>query len=390
MIDVYTRLARALDKLPSGYPATEDGVHLDILRKIFSPKDAAMTLRLKPVPEPVEVIARRIRRPPDEVKTDLDAMADKGQIFKMRMRGVENYAMAPFVIGIWEFQLNHLDREMAELFERYAPTLVGTLGGHEPAVVRVVPVNKRIDARAEIMPYDDLRQILESCNSFRVAECICRKEMDLLGKPCSHTLETCMSFARAADAYDGMPEWGREVTREEALELLDTSEEEGLVHNTYNTQGEPYFVCNCCSCCCGLLRALNEHDAPYMIARSNYVAEIDVDECNVCGVCEEGERCPVDAINEVDEDLFQVDGTRCLGCGVCAVGCEYDAIQLVERPESEQRTPPKSIIQWSLDRTDHRKGKIAGAAMRGWVAWEGLKMAARRRAQQSAAPKRSS
>ncbi len=110
MTDVYTRLARALDKLPNGYPAAEDGVHLEILRKIFSPKDAAMTLRLKPIPEPVEVIARRIRRPPDEVKTDLDAMADRGQIFKMRMRGIEHYAMAPFVIGIWEFQLNRLDR----------------------------------------------------------------------------------------------------------------------------------------------------------------------------------------------------------------------------------------------------------------------------------------
>ncbi len=64
---------------------------------------------------------------------------------------------------------------MAELFERYAPSLLTSLGGHEPALVRVVPVNKRIDARAEIMRYDDLRQMLEGCNSFRVAECICRK-----------------------------------------------------------------------------------------------------------------------------------------------------------------------------------------------------------------------
>ena len=37
MTDVYGRLAKALDKLPNGYPAAEDGVHLEILRKIFSP-----------------------------------------------------------------------------------------------------------------------------------------------------------------------------------------------------------------------------------------------------------------------------------------------------------------------------------------------------------------
>ena len=82
---------------------------------------------------------------------DLDGMAERGQILKLRRRGVANYAMAPFVVGIWAFQLNHLDREMAELFERYAPTLLTTLGAHEPALVRVVPVNKRIDASAEIM-----------------------------------------------------------------------------------------------------------------------------------------------------------------------------------------------------------------------------------------------
>jgi electron transport complex protein RnfB len=381
MTDVYTRLARALDKLPHGFPPAEDGVELEILRKIFSPEDAAMALRLKPIPEPAGVIARRVGLPAEQVARTLDAMAEHGQIFKLRQRGEETYALAPFVIGIWEFQLNHLDREMAELFERYGPTLLATVGGAEPALVRVVPVNKRIDARAEIMRYDDLRQILESCSSFRVAECICRKEMELLGKPCSHSRETCMSFARAEDAYDGMPEWGRRVTREEALELLDACEAEGLVHNTYNVQREPFFVCNCCSCCCGLLRALNEHDAPYLIARSNYVAEIDVDACNVCGICSDGERCPVGAIGEVDDDVFRVDGQRCLGCGVCAVACEYEAIHLVERPEAERLTPPETIVHWSLDRTDHRKGRLAGAALRGWVAWEGLKMAARRRVQ---------
>jgi Fe-S-cluster-containing hydrogenase component 2 len=379
MADVYTRLAHALDKMPHGFPSTEDGVELEILRKIFSPEDAAMTLRLKPIPEPVETIARRVRQPADEVRDRLDAMAERGQIFKMRQRGVVQYAMAPFVIGIWEFQLNHLDREMAELFEAYAPSLLTTVAGSAPALVRVVPVNRRIDARAEVMPYDDLRQILERCNSFRVAECICRKEMGLLGKPCSHTMETCMSFARDEDAYEGMPEWGRQVTREEALALLDRSEEEGLVHNTYNVQREPYFVCNCCSCCCGLLRALNDYGAPYMIARSNYLSEIDPDSCTECGVCDEG-RCPVDAISAVDEG-HQVDEALCLGCGVCAIACEYDAIRLVERPEEDRIVPPKNLIKWSLDRTDHRRGKVKGAAMRGWMAWEGLKMAARRRAQ---------
>jgi ferredoxin len=187
-----------------------------------------------------------------------------------------------------------------------------------------------------------------------------------------------MSFARDENAFEDLPEWGRVVTRDEALALLDASEEEGLVHCTYNVQNEPFFVCNCCSCCCGLLRAVNLHGTPYMIARSNYVAEIDLDECSECGVCDE-DRCPVEAITDGDEG-HMVKGETCIGCGVCAEGCDYDAIRLVMRPEEERMTPPKNLVTWSLDRVDHRHGKVKGAAMRGWVAWEGLKMAARKRA----------
>jgi Pyruvate/2-oxoacid:ferredoxin oxidoreductase delta subunit len=378
MADVFKRLARALDGLPHGYPSTESGVELKILRKIFSPEDAEMALRLKVLPETAAMIARRLRRPTEEVRAILDGMAERGQIYKLRMRGRDYYGLAPFVVGIWEFQLNRIDRELAELVEEYAPALFGSLGGVAPALARVVPVNRRIDAKAEILPYDDLRKMMESCNSFRVADCLCRKEQALLGKPCSHTSETCMSFSREPDAYEGMPEWGRVITRDEALALLERVEDEGLVHCTYNFQREPFFVCNCCSCCCGFLRAVTDHDAPYMLARSNYVSEIDPDTCTECGDCTTG-RCPTNSISAAGE-VYAVDQERCLGCGVCAVACEYDAIRLVPRPDAEQVTPPEDMVRWSLSRIDHRHGRVKGAAMRGWLAWESLKIAARSRA----------
>lgn len=379
MADVFERLAKALDGLPNGFPATDSGVELAILRKIFSPEDAAMALRLKPLPETAAMVARRLRRPTDEVRETLDGMAERGQIFSFRLRGRRYYALAPFIVGIWEFQLNRLDRELAELFEAYAPALLGALGGTAPHLARVIPVNRRLEARAEVLPYDDLKALLERCSSFRVADCLCRKEQALLGKPCRHTSETCMSFSREPNAYQDSPEWGREITREEALELLERVEEEGLVHCTYNVQREPFFVCNCCSCCCGFLRAVSEHGAPYMLARSNYVSAIDRETCSECGDCG-GDRCPVAAIS-AGSGGYVVDQGRCIGCGVCALACSYDAIRLVTRPEPERLTPPSTLIGWSLQRIDHRHGRLKGAAMRGWLVWEGLKMAARRRAE---------
>ena len=203
MTDIYRRLAARLDSLPHGFPATDDGVELAILRRIFSPEDAAMALKLKPLPETAATVARRLRLPVETVRSRLDAMAEKGQIYTLIQRGRRYYGLAPFIIGIWEFQLHWLDHEMAELFEAYAPTLLRELGGSGPALARVVPVNRRIDVAAQVLPYDDLRAALERCRSFRVADCLCRTERALLGDPCTHPLETCMSFSREENATRG-------------------------------------------------------------------------------------------------------------------------------------------------------------------------------------------
>ncbi|MFZ5788500.1 MAG: DUF362 domain-containing protein [Acidobacteriota bacterium] len=377
MNDVHSRLARRLDGLPQGYPATESGVEVRILRKIFSPEDAAWALRLKPLPETAATIARRLRLPVEEVRAQLDRMADRGQIASFWFKDRHCYALAPFVVGIWEFQLNHMDRELAALFEEYAPTLLRTLGGSAPALARVIPVNRRLSAQAQVLPYEDLRTLLGDARAFRVADCLCRTERALQGHPCSHPIETCLSFSREEHAYENVPEWGRPISRDEAFRLLDDVEREGLVHCTYNVQREPMFLCNCCSCCCGFLRSLNEFQAPYMLAHSSLRAEIAEDGCTACGECASG-RCPVGAIAE-REGAYRVDGERCIGCGVCAVACPADAIALVARPPAEVPEPPRHVIQWHLDRATQRQGALRGLALRGWLTWEGLKMAAAQR-----------
>lgn len=368
MKDVYGRLARALDKLPQGFPATESGLELRILRKIFSPEDAEAALRLKPIPETAGAIARRWRRPEDEVRATLEGMASRGQILSFKQRGRQRYAMAPWVVGIYEFQLERMDRELAELCEAYMPVFGKTVGGTEPGLARVVPVNKTIDAEATVLAYEDVRRMLDEGRSFRLMDCICRQEQAALGNPCSHTLETCLAFSREPDAYDSFPPWGRTITKDEALAVLDAAEEEGLVHCTYNLQRDQMFICNCCSCCCGFLKLLTELETPYGLIRSNWVATIDPELCSGCGVCVD-ERCPVGAI-EVRGESYEVTSDRCIGCGVCAVTCPTDAIELAPRPESERTEPPPNIVDWSVRRAANRSGPVKGLVLRGWLAWE--------------------
>ena len=372
MTDVYKRLAKKLDKLPQGFPATESGVELEILRRIFSPEDAEMALRLKPIPETAEGIANRLGRPHDEMRTTLDGMARRGQIAAMQWRGERRYAIAPFIVGIFEYQLPFMDRELAELCEAYAPHLAKTIGGAEPGFARVVPVNKRIDGRTTVLAYEDTRRMIEGARSFRVMDCICRTEQALLENPCSHTVETCLTFSKEENAYNDSHLGGRIINREEALAVLGAAEKEGLVHCTYNFEHNQIFICNCCSCCCGFLRLLTEYHTPYGLVRSNWVAVIDEELCETCGVCA-NERCPVEAVEETDGGDYRVIGDRCIGCGVCVVTCPTEAMSIVPRPESEHTVPPRNIVDWSVQRAANRSGPVKAMALRGWLKWREMR-----------------
>ncbi len=372
MSNDFRRLAKKLDKLPQGFPATPSGVEIRILEKIFTPEDAEMALELRPIPETAAQIARRLKRPLEDVRNVLDGMAARGQIGAFKVRGARKYALMPFIVGIFELQLGRIDQELADLCEEYAPHLAKTLGGSRPALGRVVPVNKTIDGRATVLAYEDTRKMIDGARSFRVMDCICRTEKALQGQPCSHTLETCLAFSREEDAYDQSPLPGRVISKEEALAVLAAAEEEGLVHCTYNFARNQMFVCNCCDCCCGFLRMLTEFHAPHGLVRSNWVASIDEETCAVCGVCAD-ERCPVTAIEAVDGEAFRVNDGRCIGCGVCVITCPSGALSLEPRPEDERTTPPKNIVDWSVRRAANRSGPIKGLALKGWLAWNALR-----------------
>jgi Na+-translocating ferredoxin:NAD+ oxidoreductase subunit B len=367
MTDPYKLLAAKLNRMPHGFPSTASGVELRILKKIFSPEEAGMAPKLPMMPESAEEIAKRLREPVAGVKTQLDEMVAKGQLASFKMNGAQKYILMPFVIGIYEFQLKRLDKELSDLFEEYIPHLMPVLGGKKPALARIIPVNTTIDPKAEVLTYEDLNEMIRRSRSFAVNECICRKERALQGHPCKHTLETCMTFSKEENAFEINPLSARIISRDEALRLLDTAEKEGLVHATYNVRDDFMFVCNCCSCCCGLLRGLNEFHAPYLVAHSNFIACIDSNTCSDCRLCAT-ERCPTQAINMID-GAHVVSKERCIGCGACAAVCPTGSIKLLRRPQAERSVPSRDLMNWSLERASNRSGPLTRLALRTYAAW---------------------
>jgi Pyruvate/2-oxoacid:ferredoxin oxidoreductase delta subunit len=351
MDDVYKRLARRLDELPNGFPSTKSGVELKILQKIFTPDEAEMTLKIRPIPETVEAIAERLGKPVPEMQAILDNLVVKGQIGSLKIAGQRMYLLLPFVIGIFELQVNRMDEELARLFDEYEPEFVKAVGRFDPPVARVVPVNQQIDAELHVHRYEDVRRMVDEAKSFELNECICRKERALLGEGCGHMLEACLSFSNEEGEYDRYAR-GKTISKEEALKVIADAEAEGLVHCTYNVQHGQIFLCNCCGCCCGLLRSIKKFKVPSMLAKSNFVASIDQQTCIACGVCA-NERCPMEAIVEED-GVYRVLVERCIGCGVCTSTCPTESITLVRKPEGESGKPPANLVDWYFKRAASR------------------------------------
>ena len=122
--DTYKRLARFLDDLPGGFPPTQTGVELRILKRLFTPEEAEMALRLSLIPEEPRVIALRAGISKEEAARRLEDMAKKGLILRMRRKGSPSrYSAAQYVIGIWEFHVNDLDLDLIRDMNEYLPTL---------------------------------------------------------------------------------------------------------------------------------------------------------------------------------------------------------------------------------------------------------------------------
>lgn len=347
--DVYQRLAQRLDDLPNGFPRTESGVELSVLRKIFTEDEAEITCNLKLLPETPRQIAERLGRDAATFGGTLEKMVERGEIGAVGPLGDRKYHMMPFIIGVYEFQLNRMDRELVELMEDYINQgLFEAIGASPPSFMHTIPVERSIDVQLKVHPFENVRQLMDKAKVFSTHDCICRKDQELLGNRCGKPQGNCISFSTNEHAFD-INYRGRMVSRTEAELIMKEAAEAGLVHATMNITDETYHFCNCCACCCGLLRGVRVHNAPGMLAKSNFWASIDSDTCAACGVCAD-ERCPMEAILDKD-DYYEVNRDRCIGCGVCVITCPTESISMVRKPEEQCIQPPQNMVGWMIARS---------------------------------------
>ncbi|MGO8990516.1 MAG: ATP-binding protein [bacterium] len=334
--DIYERLRGFLDTLPTGFPSTPTGVELRILKKLFTPEEADLTMNLRSKPEGLSQIAARLGKEQSKLASKLEDMAQKGLIFRIRQGDQVQYQAFQFMIGIYEFQLKSLDSEFSQMFEEYLPYFGMAIGPVRTKQLRVIPVESAVKTLPAVAPYNKIRELVRQQELISVSECICRKEQKLLGNECHRPKETCLSFGKFARFYIDN-KLGRQITTDEAMKILDVAEESGLVLSPTNAL-ELQFICCCCSCCCPTLKAIKLVSKSKYVISSYYQAKIDPDSCLDCGLCIE--RCQVDAIKQGD-GRSEIRDEKCVGCGLCVTTCPQEAISLVARPGMED--PPKDF-----------------------------------------------
>ena len=305
----------------------------------------------------------------EEILKKVETLAKKGLIFNQSNRyGVMVFRLMPFVnVGVFEYtfmkelEITEENLELAKLFEKLERESKERLKSNYnvalsflknmPPIDRTIPfrenketgneieiiVNKELDVpEQKILLTQTVEELIEKFDDIAVGHCFCRHHKDLLNNPCKQTelRENCFTFGKSA-RYTSEQGFSRMVSKEEALEMLKQSEQDGLVHKAFypnfDMKRDETSICNCCTCCCGNAGGMT-------VNSTKYISQFNHDLCVGCGTCVD--NCYTNSIELNDEGKAELVGDYCIGCGVCAYFCPENAISLVEN-ERIVRIPPE-------------------------------------------------
>ena len=355
---IYRQLQIQLDKYPIGYPATQSGVEIDILKYFFTQLQAKIALCLTLRSIPVAKIRKRLKEKfnielsSDDLRAMLDEMFMKGVISRSGSVGFPRYSVAMLAIGMFEYHVDDLTYELVEMIQKYFDEAFGAeFFRSSLPQLRTSPHMKAIVPEYIVDTYDNMRHFINKTKeNIHVANCVCKQAEAIMGKPCRQTdnIEVCLLFGSTGYAERGR---ARQISKEECLNILDMAEEKGMVLQPGNSR-KPNCICICCGCCCGVLTTAKKQPQPARFFASNYYARIDAVLCEGCGICVQ--RCQMDAIISEDKN-FRVDLDRCIGCGLCVTKCKPSAVKLFKK--AKVNVPPMNTEILYLSILRERAGR---------------------------------
>ena len=346
--DVYCKLREEINKMPIPFSETASGAELKLLKHLFTPEEAQIALNLNILPETISRIHKRVKKNGIEIthmelEEMLDNLVNKGAIlggraFESKGKG-KQYSLIQLAIGMFEFQVGRLTKDYVHDYEQFSKEKFHKdMFGTKTTQMRSIPIGKAITPEIRIEPYNDIKKYVEGLrDDISVNNCVCRESADVIGVSSRHPelRETCLTFSDAARYSIGRG-YGRPITNDEAINILNRAEAAGFVLSPENAR-KPQFICCCCVDCCHYLKMAKMQSKPADLCAAIYYATIDPSKCKGCKKCID--NCGMDAISLKDK-VAVVDLDRCIGCGACFVACKNEAHTLHKKEKTY--IPPKS------------------------------------------------
>ncbi|MBF0118846.1 MAG: 4Fe-4S binding protein [Desulfobacterales bacterium] len=329
---IYEELRKLLDRHPTGCPSSPEII--EILKLLFSCEEAKIATNLTFRPIPLPSIAKKMNIENNEAFKHLESLANKGVVFAKKKDGEWNYALLPIMPGLFEFPYmkpesnKNLDK-LRDLWKVYLKVASREFGSKSTSFSRIIPIQESIESKPGVLTYEKVYEMIEKSQVLGIAKCACRE----VEQKCESPRESCMLFDDTC-TYLVERGFGRYITKEEMKEKLKEFDKFGLVHQINNAQDRLTFICNCCPCCCGLLRAYTIEKNPHVVMFSSFIPKCDETSCTGCGICA-NERCPMAAI-EMKDNMPIFNDKLCIGCGLCVTGCKENAIELIRRQDIKE------------------------------------------------------
>ncbi|MBT4264911.1 MAG: 4Fe-4S binding protein [Deltaproteobacteria bacterium] len=333
-----------------------DSEHMmPMIREFITPEEAAFLTGFPLGGKTLEEIAEIKQMDMEEVTKEVKRLCAKGIIYESIRESGRRYKMWSTIeifsrIPYWNGKDEEPNKSTAAHFNKYwADGFIDQVKSMKHTELRSIPIQQTVEMPTGFMPFEDIVQVIDNYDYYTVSACPCRARhrLDPDFEDSKYPEEVCLHFNELG-RYCVENGHGREITKEETLEILKRSAEAGLVHGIANAEEDPETICNCDLEYCNYFRRYYHLDFDRSIEPSNYKVKVTEEACKACGLCVK--RCPMDAlqlkVSAKATNKFRkavaLEEKFCIGCGVCVYKCKSGAIILERKPEAEITRSPRT------------------------------------------------